>query len=74
VAGADRSGDLGDPLAGAGLTRRMLVPAAQRGFDPAGADAGPPRRVPSWQVTVTSAVMIRTFTPPISETKDPSAR
>src|SRR3974377_898709 len=37
---ADRGGDLGDPLAGAGLAGRVLVPAAERGFDPAGADPG----------------------------------
>ena len=40
---ADRSGDLGDPLTGYGFAGRVLVPAAERGFDPAGADAGPAR-------------------------------
>jgi hypothetical protein len=30
--------------------------------------------VPSWQVTVTSAAMTRTFTPPITLVKDPSGR
>jgi hypothetical protein len=45
----DRGCDLGDSQAGAGLAGRVLVPAAQRGFDPAGADPGPAWRVQAGQ-------------------------
>ena len=44
---ADHGGDLGVPLAGAWLAGRVLGPAGQRGFDPAGADAWP-----AWPVQV----------------------
>src|SRR5713101_8456181 len=46
---ADRGCDLDDPQVGAGLAGRVLVPAAERGFDPAGADAWPAGRVQAGQ-------------------------
>src|SRR5436309_12829745 len=45
VRGMEPGGDRGDLLAGAGFAWRVLVPPAERGFDPAGADPGPARAV-----------------------------
>jgi hypothetical protein len=42
---ADDGGPAGHLLAGAGFAGRVLAPAAEGGFDPAGADAGPARPV-----------------------------
>jgi len=45
VAGVDVGGDAGDAAGRAGFAGGVLVPAAERGFDLAGTDAGPPGAV-----------------------------